>query len=180
MNDETHFRGKYRIDSARLTDYDYGSNGVYFVTICTRNKDCFFGDILEGLNGFSLIPTPIGRQAVACWLAIPEHFPFVVLDEFQIMPNHIHGLLCIDKPEYDDWQPNVFGPQSKNLASIVRGYKIGVTKYATSEGIEFGWQPRFHDRIVRNADELTRIQHYIAENPANWNRNQHNPDGLFM
>jgi putative transposase len=180
MHKDTHFRGKYRVDSARLADYDYGSNGMYFVTICTRNREWFFGDIVEGQNGFYLAPTPMGQHAIDCWLAIPEHFPFVILDEFQVMPNHVHGLLCIDKLDYQDWQPNTFGPQSKNLASILRGYKIGVTKHGKTEGVHFGWQPRFHDRIVRDADELARIRHYIVENPANWETDQNNPDSLFM
>ncbi len=177
---ETHYRSKYRIDSARMVNYDYGSNGIYFVTICTRNREGFFGEVDEGSDGFFLKPTPIGQQAIDCWLAIPGHFPFVMLDEFQVMPNHVHGLLCIDKLDHDDWQPNAFGPQSKNLASILRGYKIGVTKYATSENIDFGWQPRFHDRIIRNANELDRIRHYIVQNPANWERDNNNKDSLFM
>lgn len=96
------------------------------------------------------------------------------------MPNHMHGLLCIDNPEKRDWQPNTFGPQRRNLAAIIRGYKIGVTKFASQAGIDFGWQPRYHDRIVRNADELARIRHYIVQNPANWQRDQVNDIGLYM
>jgi putative transposase len=177
---ETHYQGKYRIDSARLADYDYGSNGIYFVTICTRNRHCYFGDIAENADGFGLQPTPMGQQAIDCWLAIPAHFPFVVLDEFQVMPNHLHGILCIDKPNYNDWQPNVFGPQSQNLASILRGYKAGVTTFSTKEHIEFGWQARYHDRVVRNENELNRIRKYIRENPDNWATDQDNAAGLYM
>ena len=178
--DDILFRNKYRIDSARLAGYDYGANGTYFVTVCTRNRDCFFGDIMESPEGFFLNPTPIGQQAIDCWLSIPNHFPFVNLDEFQVMPNHVHGLLCIDKPAYEDWQPNTFGPQRRNLASILRGYKVGVTTYATKQQIDFGWQARYHDRIVRNADELARIRHYIVQNPANWAKDKDNLAGLYM
>jgi len=177
---ETHYQGKYRIDSARLADYDYGSNGIYFVTIYTRDRHCYFGDIADDTDGFALQPTPIGQRAIDCWLAIPDHFPFVRLDEFQVMPNHIHGLLCIDKPDYHDWQPNAFGPQRQNLASILRGYKIGVKTYAVQHQIDFGWQPRYHDRVVRNADELDRIRRYIIQNPANWESDQDNLAGLYM
>jgi REP element-mobilizing transposase RayT len=178
---ETRYKNKYRIDSARLADYDYGSNGIYFVAICTRQKEHFFGDIVETQYLTSLRPTIIGQQAIACWMAIPEHYPFIYRDEFQIMPNHVHGLLSIDKPDQRDWQSSRFGPQSRNLATIIRGYKIGVTKYANQAGINFGWQPRYHDRIVRNADELVCIRHYIVQNPANWERDQVvNESGLFM
>ena len=122
----------------------------------------------------------MGQHAIDCWLAIPEHYPFVYLDEFQVMPNHMHGLLCIDNPEKRDWLPNTFGPQRRNLAALVRGYKIGVTKFANQAGIDFGWQPRYHDRIVCNADELARIRHYIVQNPANWQRDQINEIGLYL
>ena len=122
---ETRYKNKYRIDSARLADYDYGSNGIYFVTICTRQKEHFFGEITGNEDGLALKPTTLGQQAVACWLVIPEHYPFVYLDEFQVMPNHVHGLICIDKSEERAWQPNAFGPQSKNLAAIIRVIKLG-------------------------------------------------------
>ncbi|KAB7726102.1 hypothetical protein F5984_24790 [Rudanella paleaurantiibacter] len=177
---ETHFRGQYRIDPARLAEYDYGSNGMYFVTICTRDRQPYFGSIVEKGDGYALQPTPIGQRAIDCWLAIPDHFPFVLLDEFQVMPNHVHGLLCIKKPDYDGWQPNAFGPQRQNLASIIRGYKVGVTTFAVQQQIEFGWQTRYHDRVVRNADELLRIQKYIRENPAHWATDQDNVAGLYM
>ena len=96
------------------------------------------------------------------------------------MPNHIHGLLCIDRSDDHDWQPNTFGPQSRNLAAIIRGYKIGVTTFASRLGVNFGWQSRYHDRVVRNADELGRIRHYIAQNPVNWHRERVNEIGIFM
>ncbi|AQG78086.1 transposase [Spirosoma montaniterrae] len=176
----THYRDKYRIDSARLADYDYGSNGMYFITICTKNRIPYFGSIEETDGEFALQPTLLGQQAIACWLAIPDHFPFVALDGFQIMPNHMHGLLCINKPGYEEWHPNVFGPQSRNLASILRGYKVGVTRFAIENQLEFGWQPRYYDRVVRNEDELNRIRWYIQQNPANWANDAENAEGQYM
>ncbi|MCI0729104.1 MAG: hypothetical protein L0332_20625, partial [Chloroflexi bacterium] len=177
------YKGKYRIPSARWGAWDYGANAPYFITICTKTRSHDFGTIVAGEMNL----TSIGRAAEDCWSAIPDHFPFVVLDEFVVMPNHMHGILVIDKPadtaapavETQDFASlqsppppsgpqNKFGPQSKNLASIVRGYKIGVTKYSQEHDIPFQWQPRYHDHVIRNAEELERIRHYIRTNPQNW------------
>ncbi len=87
------FQGKYRIPSARLQTWDYGSNGMYFITICTKNRDHYFGEIEGGKMLFS----EMGRLAEKYWYEIPEHFPFIKFDEFVVMPNHIHGILIIDK-----------------------------------------------------------------------------------
>ena len=174
------YQRKYRIASARLTDYDYGSNGMYFVTICTRNKEQYFGDIVA--DSATLQPSTIGQAVFDCWQAIPTYFPFVELDAFQLMPNHLHGVVCICKSdkEQTSWQPNRFGPQRGNLAAIIRGFKMGVTKQALLHQIEFGWQPRYYDRVVRNQDELDRIRTYIENNPAKWVDEQHNPENLYM
>ncbi len=165
------YQKKYRIDSARLQNWDYGSNAMYFITICTKNRDHFFGEISDGKMKLS----EIGIIANKYWLEIPIHFPFVKLDSFVIMPNHIHGIIIIDKPNSNgsDAQnfaplPNKFGPQSKNLASIVRGYKIGVTKDAKTIDSKWAWQPRFYDHIIRNNKSFERIKKYILENPQIW------------
>jgi putative transposase len=121
------FQNKYRIPSARLKGYDYGSNGMYFVTICTQNRLHYFGEIVST----SLRPTVIGQIAIDFWNEIPKHFPFVELDEFIIMPNHIHGILFFNKPNKTDWTPNQFGAQSKNLGSVIRGFKASVKRHAT-------------------------------------------------
>ena len=87
------FYGKYRIPSSRLAAWDYGRNAAYFVTICTANHAHYFGKITHG----EMIPTPLGQAAVDFWNEIPAHFPFVVLDAFVVMPNHVHGIIIIDK-----------------------------------------------------------------------------------
>lgn len=115
-----------------------------------------------------LKPTEVGKMAYQCWMDIPKHFPFVVLDVFVVMPNHIHGLIYFDKPSYETWQTNTFGPQSQNLGSVLRGYKIGVTKFANAHKIPFGWQERFHDHVVRNEKEFYLIRNYILNNPNKW------------
>ena len=87
------FQNKYRIPSARAPFWDYGWNASYFVTICTHNHIFYFGDTGEE----EMVLSDVGEIALQCWLEIPEHFPFVKLDTFVIMPNHVHGIVIIDK-----------------------------------------------------------------------------------
>jgi len=172
------FQGKYRIPSARWAAWDYGSNAAYFITVCTANRAHDFGEITDG----AMRLTPLGQAAMDCWNEIPAHFPFVVLDAFVVMPNHVHGILVIDKPGDQNVETqnlaslqkppvrprNKFGPQSQNLASIVRGYKIGVKKFARQNNIPFAWQARYHDHVIRDAGEHRRIRQYIISNPKQW------------
>ncbi|AQG78183.1 transposase [Spirosoma montaniterrae] len=175
------FADQYRIESTRLAEYDYGSNGMYFITICTKNRECRFGEIITDSNGeWFLQPTPIGQRVLEGWHAISHYQPYVLLDVFQLMPNHLHGVLWICKDNYEGWQPNVFGPQRQNLASIVRGFKSGVKTFATTNGLVFDWQPRYYDRVIRNIDELNRIRQYIDANPYNWYKDQDNSENLYM
>ena len=186
------FQNKYRIESTRLKNWDYGWNAPYFVTICTQNRECFFGDVVGG----DMVLNEIGKIANDCWLEIPEHFPFVKLGEHVVMPNHVHGIVEIDKPDdgrddgrndqyvetqnfaslqsdqYESSTKNKFGPQSKNLASIIRGFKIGVTKNARLINPNFAWQPRYHDHIIRNDESFQKISEYIINNPLNWSSDQ--------
>lgn len=191
------FQNKYRADTIRLKSWNYGWNGAYFVTICTQNREPFFGEIIDQKMNLS----DLGKIANQCWQEIPDHFPFVRLGESVAMPNHVHGIIVIDKPvetqhfasqnddldnkihEAQDVAPltktysnqtsqNQFGPQSNNLASIVRGFKIGVTKQARKTRPDFKWQPRFHDHIIRDQESYQRISEYIVNNPSNWNRDK--------
>ena len=187
---ELFYKNKYRIPSARLEGWDYGSHGFYFVTICVREMKCVF----VGIHNNIMCLNRLGATAQQCWQEIPRHFPFVQLCEFIVMPNHVHGVLEIcdgsqNVVETQDFaslhetnQPykNKFGPQSKNIASIIRGFKIGVTKYARNNNIEFQWQPRFYDHIIRNESALYNIREYIRQNPAKWHRDRNNKTGIFM
>lgn len=201
---------EYRSETVRLKSWDYGWNGVYFVTICTHNRKCFFGEVVETnidpdenvetQNLASLQPksdekidsdayaqmqlSEIGEIAETCWKNIPKHFPFVKLGEFVVMPNHVHGVIVIDKKddgrnneETEDFASqrrknqkslNRFGPQSRNLASIIRGFKIGVTKNTRKIQPAFKWQPKYHDHIIRDRKSFNRISEYIKNNPNKW------------
>lgn len=180
--------------SFRLKNWDYGANGWYFVTINTKDRENYFGEISNG----DLQMSEIGKIAKQYWHEIPLHFPFVKLDEFVTMPDHIHGIIVIDKGYEDNrsfsstvlevrsvapqdqivapqnlaglQSANRFGSQSKNFPSIIRGFKAAVKKYATMNQIDFHWQPRYFDHIIRNEESLGHVKEYIYSNPIKWER----------
>ena len=190
------YKNKYRIPSNRLQGYDYGSNGCYFVTICTKNSIHYFGEIVNQTDNIetddvvvktdnypSLRATEIGEIAKKFWLEIPNHFPFVILDQYAIMPNHIHGILIFNKNmethncaslQCTSWHPNNFGRQSQNLGSVIRGFKSSLKRSADENNIDFAWQGRFHDMIIRDNDGLNNVRKYIFCNPQNWNNDEYN------
>ncbi|MBK6263684.1 hypothetical protein JKA74_01450 [Marivirga sp. S37H4] len=191
------FRNKYRVESARLQNWDYGSNAKYFVTICTKNRECFYGYVRNG----EMILNDLGKIVETEWEKTFELRPDMNLymGEYIVMPNHFHGIIGIGENEYNtlgtdrgtirgrdamncvstvttttDNNPrtnppkNQFGPQSKNLGSIIRGFKSAVTVNAKLINPDFGWQGRFHDHIIRDKKSFHRISEYIKNNPRNW------------
>ena len=166
------FKNKYRIASARLQNWNYANDGMYFVTICTKNRENYFGNI-DSKGIFK--PTEIGKIAYSEWFNAIDIRPDMnlILGEFVVMPNHIHGIMIIGENDYNaglsgslainvrgamhctstidnendnkthSEYKNQFAPQSKNLSSIIRGYKSSVTTFARKNGIDFGWQPLF-------------------------------------
>jgi len=177
------FHKKYRIPSIRLQNYDYSSNGFYFITICTKDKKNYFGEIIND----KICLSEIGTIAKTHWFQIPKHFSFVTMDEFVVMPNHVHGIVIINNKGLNKKQyhvetqniaslqeKNTFGPQSNNLASIIRGYKASVKAYATINQINFSWQSRFYDHIIRSERSFFSICEYIRNNPRNWGEDSEN------
>ena len=181
--DETKYKGRYRIPSARAWWHQY-NGGTYYVTICTKNRENYFGRIENGVMEMSAMGKCLNEQILLTSEMRADMNVEIPL--FSIMPNHVHLIVVIGKNvyntpvEYDDdtcrdampcvSEPteNAFSPQRKNLASVIRGIKIATKTYATTNNIEFAWQPRFHDHIVRNVDELNAIAKYIENNVANW------------
>lgn len=182
------FNNFYRIESCRLNNWDYSSPGAYYLTIVTHNRENLFGEIENN----KMVLNDAGKIVYKCWMNIPEHFPHVMLDEMIIMPNHLHGIIfiiekeiinnqnivethCVETQNFASLQipnslGNQFGPQSRNLGSIIRGFKIGVTKWYREQGINQKiWQPRFYDHIIRYEAELKNIRQYIINNPLKWN-----------
>lgn len=175
------FRNKYRVQSTRLKKWDYSSSGWYFITICTKNRQHFFGEIIEHEMYYS----ELGHIAAASWLAMHRVFDVLIPDVWVIMPNHTHFLFGLNPVDprhgmalttnvnqtsnIPKHQQNKFGKTIKNsVSSIINHFKGRVTKYADKQNIEFEWQAKFYDHIVRNNDDFLRIQNYIVENPQNW------------
>jgi len=182
------FRNRYRIDSVRLKNWDYSTPGAYFITICTKNRERVFGRVKRG----EMILSEIGKIADSHWREIPNHFPSVHLDEFQMMPDHLHGIVIIEPnnsvfvvetPESGvstttiprittktvtnrNWNPG-------SLGVIVNQYKRICTIQIRKHGYVFEWQSRFHDHIIRNDAELNRIRKYIRYNPVHWHNDGH-------
>jgi putative transposase len=168
------FLNKYRIPSARRPNWDYAWSANYFITICTHQKQHFFGEIVHGAMQLS----EIGRIAELEWLKTSDIRPDmnIHLGAFVVMPNHFHAIVTIGENQYNDDRDakhgvdfkNAFIPQSKNLSSIIRGFKSAVTIQARSNHADFAWQTRFHDHIIRNSESHDTIERYILNNPINW------------
>lgn len=156
------FRNKYRIESARLKYWDYSTPSWYYVTINTKNKVHWFGKVSDA----KMILNKQGIIANDFWLDIPKHYKTVELDEFVIMPNHIHGILILN---YGKVETPYMASLLPILGDIIGKYKGAVTRKIRKEGFKnFQWQSRFYDRIIRDERELRNIRKYINDNPLNW------------
>ncbi len=265
------FNNKYRIPSARLQSWDYGSNGAYFITICTHNRKHFFGKTID--NGIMQL-NELGQIAEKYWMEIPTQYPYIELGNFVIMPNHMHGILIINKSdailspsagnfesrpilpsanlspsagEFDAGPilpfanlqfvqtrfiasqlapiaplvlmapfkqtrliaslataqsipsttaqsiPSTTAPSTPptnkpiggitgdknpmlhdNISRIIRWYKGRCSFEINKIHANFGWQSRFHDHIIRDAQSFENIQNYIANNPVTWHKDVFN------
>ena len=163
----TLFRNQYRVDSARLKGWDYSRAGGYFITICTDKRQSHFGHIADGQMRLS----PIGDIVAAEWQRTAELRSHVILDAWVVMPNHLHGIIVIQK---DGVPQSVDGAGASSLKSGSVGAIIGQIKTVCKKRIKamgvrtFDWQPRFHDHIIRDDADLARIREYIVNNPAQW------------
>jgi putative transposase len=154
---------KRRLSSLRLGDYDYSQEGIYFVTICTQDHKHFFGKIENG----KMVLNEIGKIAEKEWLHTENMRKDVRLGTFVIMPNHIHGLICILDPVGAHCNAPL-QPTQNNLSWIIRGFKSTTTKQIRKIFPKFKWQRSFYDHIVRSDDDLEKIHEYIIFNPEKW------------
>ncbi len=188
------YQNKYRAKSIRLKYYDYRSHGYYFVTICTHEKICYFGDIDQEKVRLS----PLGKIAEKFWLEIPQHFDFVEIDSFIIMPNHVHGIFIIKKNQFNPHDvenlharslpkrslPEIseddlskimsdISPKKGSLSSVIRSYKSAVTRWSKLNNYDsFKWQSRFYEHIIRDEESLNNIREYILNNPIKWEEDE--------
>jgi putative transposase len=179
----TKFKNKYRVESTRLPGWDYSQPGWYFVTICTRDRLCFFGDVVDGAMRLS----PIGEIVAEEWRKTPQIRPNVELDEWIVMPNHVHGIIVITVTAVVVETPRrgvsttMGGLTAGSLGAIVGQIKSVCTKRIWAAGYtDFGWQSQFYDRIIRDELTLERVREYIRNNPLKWERDRNNPANVFM
>ncbi len=184
--------------SIRQKGYDYSQAGLYFITICTHNRECLFGKIV-GVENFQpeMILNEAGKIANECWLEIPKHFPNAVLHEHIVMPNHVHGIIELTDATHvgaenflplqnnmtqtvgvENFQPlpqrNEFQKMiPRSIGSIIKGFKIDVTVGAKNilPDVKI-WQRNYHEHIIRSEQSYQTISEYIINNPAQWNEDK--------
>jgi len=185
----------------RLKNFDYSSSGWYFVTICTQNRECIFGNIINN----NMILNKYGEIVNRYWLKLPKHFNNVELDEFIVMPNHVHGIIIIrNSNQYvgndhrvvpiNNNQVGHDGPTLQNtrqqqlLFRIVQWLKT-ITTNIYIKGVKNNqfprfdkriWQKSFYDHIIRNEYSLNRIRRYVKDNPRNWEDDRNNINRLSI
>ena len=162
--------------SPRAKWWDYRWSGVYFLTLCTKGRKHYFGEIKNG----QLIYSPSGAIADLLWHEIPKRYPYIKLGAFVVMPDHLHGILFLEQPEEERTSERTShglsgqrfrNPGKHSISTIMGGYKAAVTKHARRMGFEFAWQSRFHDSILWEEENLRRVTRYIENNPKNWKKN---------
>jgi putative transposase len=196
---------KHHRRSTRLKGYDYTQPGAYFVTICTWHYECIFGEVRDG----EMHLNPFGRAALQVWQDLPRHYPYVILGEFCIMPNHVHAIIIFndDHPHAPPSNPPSKGGsisvttqpaiqnnkhhrtaqdldktrpyQSHGLPEIVRAFKsfsarrINFLQKTSGTPV---WQRNYYEHIIRSENDLQKVNQYIRANPANWEKDEENPN----
>ena len=157
----------------RLRQYDYSRQGDYFITICTKNNLCLFGEITRN----KMILNQFGEAVKTVWQELPLHYPEVKNDIFIIMPNHFHGIVSIRRNWRSGQRPDPTIKQQP-LSEIVRAFKSyssrEVNKIRNTSGI-VTWQRSFYEHVIRDETEYRQIGEYILFNPAKWKFDRNNP-----
>jgi REP element-mobilizing transposase RayT len=171
---------KHHRRSIRLKDYDYSQSGAYFITICTHNRECLFGEIVN----VGMILNEFGKIAWEEWDNNAKIRKNLVQDEYVVMPNHVHGILFIlDENDIGATRrvaptERLSGLASGSIGAIIGQFKSIVTKRVNSirgtPGLDI-WQRNYHEHVIRDKDELLEIREYIANNPIRWAEDENNP-----
>ncbi|MGL4621895.1 transposase [Chroococcidiopsis sp.] len=184
---------KHNRHSIRLQNYDYSTAGAYFITICTHQRECIFGEISEGVMQLS----QLGQVARSHWMNLPQYHSNLYLETFVFMPNHLHGILILHGDRFaragfdqtsattteilsakpapteipgvkSTWENNQNHAKYHALPEIIRGFKTfsarQINKIRRVSNIPV-WQRNYYEHIIRNEESLERIRQYIDNNP---------------
>ena len=136
----------------RLKNFDYSTENHYFITICSHEKQCIFGH--------PQILNDVGKIVEGCILQIPKIYPQISVDNYIVMPNHVHIILAIEKSYFS---------KLPNICNVIGQFKMMVTKQVKKiKPIQNVWQRSFHDRIIRNQREYEKIWNYVEYNDQKW------------
>jgi putative transposase len=177
--------------STRLKGFDYSNDNLYFVTTLVKKKLCCFGKIVPTSRDssrqsvdqdhpfpkFQMILNDFGKIVESQWLWLAEQYPYVVLHEFVVMPNHLHGIIEINRRNVvtgrDPSQLSSDQIKIKSLSDLMGAFKTTSSKKIHLAGFEeFAWWDSFHDHIIRDEKSYRRISNYIKRNPGNWYRDK--------
>jgi len=189
--------------SIRLRDFDYSGTGAYFITVCTWQRQCLLGQVVDGAVRLN----DMGMVVRDCWTSVPQHFPHVELDAFVMMPNHVHILFWIvnehppvgaqhaaplsvgstrakDRAQHAaplPMSPRGITPhnvRAGSVGAIIRSFKSAATKRINAVRDNAGcpvWQRNYYEHVIRDEGDLQAIRQYIAENPAQWDMDTNHP-----
>lgn len=166
----------------RLKGYDYSQDGYYFITTCIRDRLEYFGEIKDG----EMLLNEYGKIVQQCWCDLINHYWNCELDEFVVMPNHLHGIVIINNHNFVgiDFKSVPTGMKQKqySLSNIIQGFKIFSSRKINEQNpkILSRWQRSFYDHIIRNEESLYKIREYIRNNPLRWDLDRNNPESLFI
>ena len=182
----TYDPARYHRRSVRLPAYDYAQAGAYFVTVCTQNRECAFGEVVDG----EMVLNEPGRMVETVWRELPQHYPGVEVDTLVDMPNHVHGIIMLVGagpracPDRVSGQPRGVAPTgTMSLPDVVHRFKSLTTARYRRGVLQDRWLPfprrlwqrNYYERVIRNDEELNHVRQYIVDNPLRWAEDRENP-----
>ena len=158
----------------RLVNYDYRRSGAYFVTICTHDRACMFGTVVDGTMALNAAGALVQEE----WRRLPERFPHIFLDAHVVMPNHMHGIIVVDT---DSRAPTRGAPTLGEIVGAFKStttvlYARGVRRAGWLPFVGRLWQRSYYEHVIRNEASLGSIREYIVNNPQQWLLDSENPD----